>query len=282
MSERLPNFIYIGPSKAGSTWLHEVLIRHPQIYMCSGKDLYFFDRYFERGIGWYAGHFRDVRVEQRVVGEVCQEYLSSAEAPKRMRSSLGPELRLMVTLRDPVARAFSGYLYMRKHGVFDGSFRQALDSRPGMFDHSRYATLLSQYLEYFDLSAIHCALFDDLVEDAQSFIDALLAWLDVDQMELDESLLAARLPAAKARSLPLARAAKLGANWARQHNAATLVGMVKRSSVVQQALYVRLGDDKPRLSEDDAMYVREVLRPEIVQVEKMLGLDLRRRWDWPE
>ena len=26
---RLPNFIYIGPDKAGSSWLHEILIRHP-------------------------------------------------------------------------------------------------------------------------------------------------------------------------------------------------------------------------------------------------------------
>ncbi len=48
MSPTLPNFVYIGPSKAGSTWLHEVLITQPQVFMTRAKDLYFFDRYFDK------------------------------------------------------------------------------------------------------------------------------------------------------------------------------------------------------------------------------------------
>nr|MBA3991862.1 N-deacetylase/N-sulfotransferase [Propionibacteriales bacterium] len=139
MSQSLPNFVYIGPSKAGSTWLHEVLITHPQIFMTEAKDLYFFDRFFDRGTDWYASHFGQARPEHRVIGEVCQEYLSCPDAPARMHMVLGAEPRLMVTLRDPVARAFSGYLYMRKHNVFDGTFRQALETRSGMFDHSAHA-----------------------------------------------------------------------------------------------------------------------------------------------
>ena len=54
---RLPNFIYIGPDKAGSSWLHDVLIEHPQVFMTPAKDLYFFDRYFDKGTDWYAAHF---------------------------------------------------------------------------------------------------------------------------------------------------------------------------------------------------------------------------------
>ena len=46
---RLPNFIYIGPDKAGSSWLHEMLIGHPEVYLTPAKDLYFFDRYYDRG-----------------------------------------------------------------------------------------------------------------------------------------------------------------------------------------------------------------------------------------
>ena len=56
---RLPNFIYIGPDKAGSSWLHEVLIRHEQVFMPDAKDLYFFDRYYDRGVSWYATQFKD-------------------------------------------------------------------------------------------------------------------------------------------------------------------------------------------------------------------------------
>jgi len=45
---------------------------------------------------------------------------------------------------------------------------------------------------------------------------------------------------------------------------------------------MRLGEDKPQLSEADAMYIREVLHSEIVQAEEMLGLALRRRWEMVE
>ncbi len=52
-----PNFMYIGPDKAGSSWLHEVLLIHPQVYMPVAKDLYFFDRYYDRGMSWYLSQF---------------------------------------------------------------------------------------------------------------------------------------------------------------------------------------------------------------------------------
>ena len=41
MSQRLPNFLHLGPSKSGSTWLHEVLISHPEVYFSEAKDLLF-------------------------------------------------------------------------------------------------------------------------------------------------------------------------------------------------------------------------------------------------
>ena len=280
MTTRLPNFVYIGPSKAGSTWLHEVLIQHPQVYLSQAKDLYFFDRYFDRGVDWYAGYFRDAGPQHKVVGEVCQEYLSSADAASRMRSVLGADVRLMVTLRDPVTRAFSAYLYMRKHNVFEGTFREALETRPGMFHHNRYATLLERYLDHYDRSAIHCAVFDDLVQSPQRFVDDVLAWLAIDPMPLDESMLAARLPASRARSKHLASAVKRGANWARRHRSAALIGRVKRSPRLQRALYVPLRD-KPALPPEDAAYIRAQLGPEVARLEGLVGFDLRNRWGWP-
>ena len=48
---RLPNLAYIGPDKAGSSWLHTMLDHHPQVYVTEAKDLYFFDRFYHRGQG---------------------------------------------------------------------------------------------------------------------------------------------------------------------------------------------------------------------------------------
>lgn len=282
MTDRKPNFIHIGPGKTGSTWLHEVLIRHPQIYMTEAKDLYFFDRYFDRGMEWYLAEFKDARPEDKVVGEVCQHYLFSAEAPQRISECL-PDVRLMATLREPAARAYSSYLYQSKHGAVTGTFREALDSRPGILNSSRYASHLKRYLQYFDRSQIYVGLFDDLSKNPQGFIDPLLSWLEVEPMTLDEELVKARLPASGARSTAVARRVRDTADWARRRNGARLVGRIKRAPLVHKVLYKPLGSSggpPPKMTPEDAQYVRGALDSEMAELEGLLGMDLRKRWNW--
>ena len=171
-----PNFIYIGPDKAGSSWLHEVLLTHPQVFMPAAKDLYFFDRYYDRGRDWYLGQFADATAQHQVVGEVCQDYLFEPLAPQRIHETLGP-IRMMVTLRDPADRAFSSYLYMLKQGQSPGTFLEALESRPELLEHGRYATGLGRFREVFGAGAVFVGVFDDFVDDPQGYVDRLLTWL---------------------------------------------------------------------------------------------------------
>ena len=274
-----PNFIYIGPDKAGSSWLHEVLLTHPQVFMPVAKDLYYFDRYYDRGDTWYLGQFADARPEQTVVGEVCQDYLFCAEAPERIRRSLGTS-RFMVTLRDPADRAFSSYLYMLKQGQKPGTFLEALEGRPELLDHGRYATGLRRFYDLFGQESVHVAVFDDLVADPQAFIDRLLEWLGIDPLPLSPELLAARLPASAARSAFAARWARKAADIVRERDGANLVGRVKRSSTVQRVLYRPLKDDKPVMTDVEREAVHVALADEIAWLDETLGLSLADRWGW--
>jgi len=184
---RLPNFLHIGPGKSGSTWLHETLVLHPQVYLSEAKDLYFFSRYYDRGVDWYRKQFRSAQPSYRVVGEVCPDYLTSAEAPQRIRSCLGPDVRLMVTLRDPAERAFSAYLHRRKHGL-TATFREDLETSD-LIEEGRYGTQLQRYLDCFGRQALHVAVFDDLRADPQAFLDGVTTWLQIDrQMKVFYSL----------------------------------------------------------------------------------------------
>ena len=277
---RLPNFLYVGPDKAGSSWLHETLIRHPDVYLTPAKDLYFFDRYFDRGMDWYADQFRGARNES-VVGEICQDYLFHPEAAERIRSSLG-DVRVMVCLRDPVERAWSSYLYMRKHGIGPSTFAEALRSRPELLDHGRYATGLGRFLEKFPRESVHVALFDDLVRDPQVFLDGVTDFLGIDPLELSPEDLSARLPAARARSVRAAWLARRAADWVREHDGARLVGAVKRSSFVHQVLYQPIDRDAVRPERDDVMTVRRELEPEVRSLEQTFGLPLRESWRWQQ
>lgn len=274
---RLPNFLYIGPDKAGSSWLHEVLLTHPDIFMTPAKDLYFFDRYYDKGTAWYAAHFARA-TDQRVVAEVCQDYLFCADAAPRIQETLEAP-RFMVSLRDPVDRAFSSYLYMLKMGQTPGTFAQALSGRPELLEHGRYGRSLDRFADLFGETSIHVSLFDDLQADPQAFVDRTVSFLGLEPLVLSEQMLAARLPAAKARSPLAARLARSAADWARVHDGANVVGRVKRSALVHKVLYQQLSE-KPRVEESDRDRIRTELDPEMQRVEQRFGVDLRHRWGW--
>jgi hypothetical protein len=276
----IPNFLHIGAGKAGSTWVHEAMATHPEVFLTEAKDLYFFSRFYERGMDWYAEQFRDASPDARLIGEVCPEYLWHPRAATRIRDSLGPNVRCMATLRDPVTRAFSAYLYDCKNGLTGTTFAEALDASPRIIDQARYRTHLERYVQALGPAAVHVTVFDDLKADPQAFMDDATGWLGLSRHVLPTESLRAQLPASRARSAFVARRAKHSAEWVRRHNGADLVGKVKRSALVQRALYEPLGARAPEIPRAQADRIREELEPEITGVEALFGLSLRERWGW--
>jgi hypothetical protein len=274
-----PNFVYIGPDKAGSSWLHEVLRTHPHVFLTPAKGLYFFDRYYDRGMHWYVGHFDDARHDHLVRGEVCQDYLAHPDAAERMARCLG-EVQLMVTLRDPAERAFSSYLHMLRSGWKAGTFLEALTRYPELLEHGRYGTQLERYRSRFGREALHIAVFDDLQADPQAFLDALTAWLGIEPIALDPSLREPRLPAGRARSVILSRIVSWGAHVLRERDGGSFVGRVKRVPLVQRSLYKPLADDRPRMTHKERAAVRAALADEVRMLDEEYHLDLARRWGW--
>jgi hypothetical protein len=275
----LPNFLHVGVGKGGSTWLHEALSTHPDAFLSEAKDLYYFTRFYDRGPDWYAHQFAAAPPDARVIGEVCPEYLWHPDAPDRIRDSL-PGVRVMATLRDPVTRAYSAYLYDSKNGMTQLSFREALDASPRIIDEARYRTHLERYLKALGPDALHVTVFDDLAADPQAFLDDTTDWLGLARHALPPELLAAQLPASRARSAFLARRVKGAAEWVRRRNGAELVGRIKRSRLVNRTLYEPL-TAAPEIPAADADRIREQLTDEIEGVENLFGLSLRKEWGWP-
>jgi hypothetical protein len=281
MADRLPNFLHVGPAKSGTTWLYQVLAGHPEVFLCPAKDLYFFSRCYDRGLAWYRAQFRGAGQEHNVIGEICPGYLSFGPAPERIRACLGPDVRLMVTLREPVSRASSSYLDHRKHGQAAATFRETTRLLPQLIDDGRYATHLRSYLQHFGRESLHVAVFDDLQADPQAFLDRVTDWLGIARLRLTPGQLEAQLPAGEARWLPLARLVKHGASWARVHDGADVVARIKHSALAQRALYRPLSGERPELPAEDVIFMHEQLDAEIAGLENEFGLSLRQRWNWP-
>lgn len=280
ISGRRPNFLYIGPDKAGSTWLFRAMSWHPQIYMAPAKDLYFFDRYFQNGIDWYFKHFRGA-TDELVVGEISHDYLYSVEAANRIADVL-PDVRLMVCLREPVDRAFSAYLYLVKHGMFTGSFEDALVTwEHTLVEHSLYAKHLAAYVDRFPRSSIYVSSFDSLRSDSNAFVQELFSFLGVLPLELPEELRERTLSAAKSRSVLLASMLKKAAFVARHIGLANLVGRLKMSKGVQRLLYGEYTDEeRPRPRPETVRSLRERFADDVRRCDEMLGTDCAEKWGY--
>lgn len=137
----LPSFIIIGAQRAGTTSLFDYLSRHPDVAEPYGgeesvawsKELHFFDEKYWRGLDWYRSFFPTFaarRLARRrggdlVAGEATPYYMFHPAVPERVAAAL-PDVRLIALLRDPTERAYSHYQLMRRKGLEELSFEEAI------------------------------------------------------------------------------------------------------------------------------------------------------------
>ena len=276
---RLPSFVYVGTSKAGSTWLFNALALHPEVYLASSKGLYYFDQHFDNGRDWYLSQFDGLEGE-RAAGEISHSYLSSEPAPARI-AELNPRMRLLVCLREPVDRAFSDYLDLVKNGQHDGTFEAALERFPRLLERGRYAVHLRRYLEHFPAEQLHVSLFDDLRTDPQSYADDIFDFLGVSPLSLPTSALQPRMPAGVPRSRTVAATTKKASRLVLRLGLRKMRSTVKRSPVIRRVLYRTYADDRPTIGEEAETRLRAEFAPDVRDLDALLGRPVSRRWGYP-
>jgi Sulfotransferase domain len=163
----LPTFLGIGVQRGGSTWLHTLLASHPDVYMPTiRKEIRFFDRYFENGLGWYEGFFcppEDANKYQ-AIGEISPEYYECQDCPERIFNTF-PQIKMIMMLRHPISRAYSQYGFNVQRRNYRGSFEDFLATRPRALEKGFYSRYLKEYLRYFDRRQFLPLVFEDVFTD---------------------------------------------------------------------------------------------------------------------
>jgi len=189
----LPNFLHIGAPKAASSWLWRVCREHPDIYVPESPDnVNFFTVAYHRGMEWYERTYFADYAGQPAVGEFSNSYMMFEPALQRIAKHL-PDVRLTVTLRNPVERAWYhwAHLHLKKKYGFDPDqgrmyplekvlhhhghqwFRQFME--PGL-----YALHLARMWRYFPRENVLVTLYDDLAKDNAAYARQYFEWLGVD------------------------------------------------------------------------------------------------------
>lgn len=176
--------IGIGVQKAATSWLFRCLVEHPEVRGAtvesgSDKELNFFNRHWEKGYAWYHrgfefGPWRTV--------EFSVLYFHDRDTPGRLRD-YNPDAKLLLSLRNPVDRAFSHHKHEVRHGrlpeaLYD--FSKALPWNPSYVEQGRYATHLARWLEHFDRSQVHVVDYDDVRSDPEGVLRRVFEFVGVD------------------------------------------------------------------------------------------------------
>ena len=147
------NLLIIGTQKAGTTSLFNYLKQHEEICFSEVKEVTFFvdDTFYRRGYDYYHSFFSRYR-EERVIASSYVHMLPCEYCPPRVLE-YNPEMKFLVVLRDPVARAYSAYHYAINNGWEDeaNSFMKTFE-----LEKSR---LHGSLRERYDLAYFHNGLY---------------------------------------------------------------------------------------------------------------------------
>jgi hypothetical protein len=273
----LVDFVAVGPGKCGTTWLYGLMKAHAQICESRVKETLFFEAYHHKGHGWYESLF-DARDGHRVAGEVSNTYIFDPLVAPRIHE-YNARMKIVVTVRNPVERALSHFLWLRRNGARAASFGEALANREyGLLERGRYFEKLTPYLELFEPAQIKVLVFEDLRKDADAYGASFLAFVGVDPQVPAFDTAKFQLEASVPRSRTVAKMLKLGATLARRVGRPWWVQRVKES-IVPALAYRRLSaQERPTIPAGERSRLQDYFRQDVGRLSKYMGRDLEAQW----
>jgi len=288
-----PTFFVVGAQKAGTTSLHQYLSGHPGVFLPVQKESEFFyrDDLYCRGFQWYLDNFFSGATSAQVCGEVCPQYMFSAKVPARIRAAV-PTARIIMLLRNPIARAFSHYRMSLRRGRETRAFdrvlleetRAARSGAPSMepdFGYLRfgeYGRILQEYLQVFPRDAIKVIFAEHLSSAREAVFREVARFIGVDPGVLPSALERTFNVGGSRRFVTLDR-------WVRRQQ---LPKRILRA-LIGEAQYTRFWfwyetefsvrkDAGEKISASGATLLRDYFADDVRQLEKLIG----QKTPWPE
>ena len=176
--------------KAGTTTLFRDLGTQPKVFFPFHKEphnLCYDEVFTPRGLARYARLFHKACAGQ-LIGEASTGYAKLPTIPEvagRARQVLGPELKIIYSVREPVARALSHHFHMHLAGLAPADFGETLRQLPDLINFGRYAMQLGPWIEAFDREQIHVVHFETYAGGRMTGLSEMCKFLGiVDQPEL--------------------------------------------------------------------------------------------------
>jgi len=197
----LPNFIIVGAAKAGTTSFFEYLAQHPDVYVPFCKEPHYFSDAphpaLVKNDKEYAELFSAGK-DKKAVGEASVTYLADENAAFRIKELI-PDVKIIIFLRNPVARAYSAWWQMYQLGYDNLGFAEALQAEAERershefrascpvhytfyqyFTNGLYSSQVKRYLDLFGKDQVKIYIFEEAVRNLRETCRDLFSFLGID------------------------------------------------------------------------------------------------------
>ena len=289
-----PNIFVVGGSKCGTTSLYRMLQMAEGIGTSrTRKELHFFSAPEilarlaapgDEGMRYrivadeasYLDEFSHLMENTTNVVDVSPSYLQNPEAAARIKA-FAPNARIVILLRDPIAKMFSQYVHLWSAGLetlpFPEAFARSAERRAAgyspMWDYERggyYADAVARYFNFFGRDNVHVEVFEDLFGPNPAATEQLARFLGIRFAEGPPPKVNV-----SGRSKSPVWNAVLGNNALRR-GVRKLLPLPLRDRF-GSAIRGRLEIEKPRIDAETAVMLRTCYASDVVQLEALLGCE---------
>jgi hypothetical protein len=208
-----PRFFIAGLPKTATTWLFEILGKHPDFYIRPEKEArYFCQLWRNSDINWYLrAHIDGIG---KIIGDATLTYSILPPSALSAIAAILPETKVIILLRDPVERFLSHLRHQWYYGEGDFySFGRAYDQvdigqwrraacHPLIQLYSNYRLVVENMERAFGPDRVFIGLQEEIWQAPSAFLNRLTDFLGINPLQIDESQLRARVNDRVAKDLP--------------------------------------------------------------------------------
>jgi hypothetical protein len=302
MSEKkFPNLFIVGAAKGGTTTLHYALGQHPDVFMSRKKEPGYFvwpeeelqfinngklitqPRFLVNHLDDYLRLFEEGR-DKKILGESSTTYLFFCEKCIANLKRIHPDpahVNIVITLRNPVDRAYSQYMHKVRDGAESLTFEEALEKERWRrennwhFDYQYvqrgfYYGQVKAFMENFPQTKIF--LFEELRHEPGKVFTELQQFLglEVKELKADEELNVSGKPKVEAVNRFLKRK-----NPLKSFIGKLIPKELRRKTRLRvQSTVYKYNLEKEAMNEETRVKLTSVFHDDVMRLQDLIGRDL--------